>query len=112
MSYEDANHPPVVNLNHPEHITVQSGAIFKLDADGTYDPDGDALSYLWMQYPEAGTYEGTISFGLAENLYNVHTIQAPEVQSPQSTHFILRVTDKGTPSISRYKRVIVNIVPK
>ncbi len=112
-SYKDANHPPVVRVNQPEQFTVKSGDIFKLDADGTYDPDGDNLSYWWFQYPEAGTYKGIVNFGLySENLYNVHTIKAPEVTSPQTVHFILRVTDKGNPPISRYKRVIVTIVPK
>jgi hypothetical protein len=111
--YNEANHPPVVKLNEPEEFSVKSGDYFKLDADGSYDPDGDALSYLWFQYPEAGTYKGIVSFGmLAENLYNVHTIKAPEVDKPQTVHFILKVTDKGNPPLSRYKRVIVTIVPK
>jgi hypothetical protein len=70
------------------------------------------LSYWWFQYPEAGTYEGEISFApLSENLYYVHTIRAPDVESMKVVHFILRVTDKGTPPLSRYKRVIVNILP-
>jgi len=112
MSYEETNHPPVARLNQPAEFTVKSGEIFKLDADGTYDPDGDALSYLWFQYPEAGTYDGEVRFSLAENLYNVHTIRAPEVERPQTVHFILRVTDKGTPALSRYRRVIVTIVPE
>lgn len=110
--YSGANHPPVAILNEPEEFEVHSGDVFKLDADGSYDPDGDALSYLWFQYPEAGTYKGTIQFGLAENLYNVHTIRAPEVEKPETVHFILKVTDKGTPALSRYKRVIVTILPK
>lgn len=112
MSYEEANHPPVAEINQPDQFTVKSGDIFKLDADGSYDPDGDALSYWWVQYPEAGTYDGIIRFSLSENLYNVHTIIAPEVDSPQTVHFILKVTDKGTPALSRYKRVIVTIVPE
>ena len=101
------------HLNQPAEFTVKSGEIFKLDADGSYDPDGDALSYLWYQYPEAGSYDGLVSFGFyAENLYNMHTIRAPQVESPQTVHFVLRVTDKGTPSLSRYRRVIVTIVPE
>jgi hypothetical protein len=113
MSYAEANHPPVPALGHPEEFSVKSGEIFSLDASGTTDPDGDNLSYWWFQYPEAGTYEGMVSFGsLSENLYNVHTIVAPEVDSPKTVHFILKVTDKGTPALSRYKRVIVTINPK
>ncbi|MDP4224479.1 MAG: hypothetical protein Q8868_14320, partial [Bacteroidota bacterium] len=112
-SYNEANHPPVARLNQPEEFTVRSGDFFKLDADGSNDPDGDALSYLWFQYPEAGTFKGRVSFGmLAENLYNVHTIKAPDVDKPETVHFILRVTDKGNPPLSRYKRVILTIIPK
>ncbi len=110
--YSEANHPPVVKVNHAEQFSVKSGQYFRLDADGTTDPDGDSLSYFWFQYPEIGTYKEVVSFGpFAPNLYNVHTIRAPEVTSPQTVHFILKVTDKGTPPLTRYKRVIVTIEP-
>jgi len=111
--YEEANHPPVPALGHPDELTVRSGDIFSLDASGTSDPDGDNLSFWWFQYPEAGSYPEAVSFRpYAENLYNVHTIEAPEVDKPETAHFILKVTDKGSPALSRYKRVIVNIIPK
>jgi Protein of unknown function (DUF1593) len=111
-SYDEANHPPVPVLAHPGSFTVRAGDQFKLEADGTYDPDGDSLSYFWFQYPEAGTFRDTIRFGFAPNIYNVSTVIAPEVESPQTVHFILKVTDKGTPPLTRYARVIVTIVPK
>jgi hypothetical protein len=112
-SYEEANHAPVPALGHLDTLTVRSGEIFGLSAAGTTDPDGDSMSYWWFQYPEAGSYGAPIPFApLSENLYFVHTIRAPEVQQPETAHFILRVTDKGTPALSRYKRVVVHIVPK
>ncbi len=112
-SYEDANHPPLPALGHPEEFSVKSGEYFSLDASGTMDPDGDNLSYWWFHYQEAGTYPEEISFRrLSENLYNVHTILAPDVDKPRTAHFILKVTDKGSPALSRYKRVIVTINPK
>ncbi len=112
QSFEEANHAPVAKINQPAEFTVKSGEIFKLDADGSYDPDGDGLSYWWFQYPEAGTYDGLVNFRpFADNLYNVHTIRAPQVESPQTVHFILKVTDKGSPALSRYQRVIVTIEP-
>jgi hypothetical protein len=111
-SYEEANHPPVAKINEPEQFTVKSGDFFKLDADGSYDPDGDNLSYWWFQYPEAGTYKGIVNIApYSENLYNVHTIKAPEVTSPQTIHFILKVSDKGKPQLSNYKRVIITVIP-
>ncbi|MBN1143491.1 MAG: DUF1593 domain-containing protein [Bacteroidales bacterium] len=110
MPYEKANHPPVPALGHPEQITVKSGAGFGLDATGSYDPDGDNLSYLWFHYPEAGSYKKRINVDSAENLRSVY-VMAPKVDKPETAHFILKVTDKGNPQLSRYKRVIVNIVP-
>jgi hypothetical protein len=112
-SYGEANHAPAARVNGPEVFSVKSGEIFKLDADGSSDPDGDNLSYWWFQYPEAGSFKDNVGFGfLAENLYNVHTIKAPEVDKPETVHFILRVTDKGVPALSGYKRVIVTILPR
>jgi hypothetical protein len=110
-SYKEANHPPVPALGHPDKITVKSGEVFCLDASGTADPDGDNLSYLWFQYPELGTYKKTIKFLWAENLYRTF-IRAPEVENEETAIFILKVTDKGKPPLSRYKRVEVKILPK
>jgi hypothetical protein len=110
--YKEANHPPVPRLAHPDNLTVKSGQQFHLNAAGTTDPDGDSMSYRWMQYPEAGTYQGLVSFTpYASNLYDL-PVTAPKVTSPQTIHFILKVTDKGTPALTRYKRVIVQVVPE
>jgi hypothetical protein len=110
-NYEEANHPPVPNLANGDHMTVKSGQLFHLSAAGTSDPDGDSMSYLWFQYPEAGTYKGIVSLRpYAPNLYDI-PVTAPIVDSPQTIHFILRVTDKGKPPITRYKRVIVTVTP-
>lgn len=108
--YAEANHPPVVKFNHADEITVKSGIDFFLDADGTIDPDGDSLSYLWIPYPEAGTATQPIQFKTAENLYRV-LLTAPKVKERCTIHIILKVTDKGAPVLTRYRRVIVTIVP-
>jgi hypothetical protein len=110
MSYEEANHPPVPVLNHPEQITVKSGEFLTMDAFDTTDPDGDSFSFLWFNYPEAGTYKKSIKIG-AENVHMV-SFRAPKVDKEETAHFILKVTDRGEPQLSRYKRVIVTIIPK
>ncbi|MBE0679673.1 MAG: DUF1593 domain-containing protein [Bacteroidales bacterium] len=111
MTYKEANHPPVPVLSHPEQITVKSGEGFALDAFQTYDPDGDNLSFLWFNYPEAGTYKKPIKVNGAENVHVVY-FTAPAVDKEETAHFILKVTDKGEPQLSRYQRVIVTIKPK
>jgi Protein of unknown function (DUF1593) len=106
-----ANHPPVPVLAHPEAVTVKSGERFVLDAHGSTDPDGDNLGFWWFQYPEAGTYRGKIPLQGAENIWRIGFV-APKVEKPETAHFILRLTDKGTPALTRYRRVIVTLVPE
>ncbi|MCF2443423.1 hypothetical protein L0657_05595 [Dyadobacter sp. CY345] len=110
-AYESANHPPVPVLSHPEKINVKSGDNFTLDAFQSHDPDGDNISFLWFNYPEAGNYKKLINVNGAANVYKAH-FTAPKVDKEATAHFILKVTDKGEPSLSGYKRVIVTIEPK
>lgn len=110
-SFNECNHPPVPRLAHSDKFTVKSGQQFHLNADGTSDPDGDSMSYWWFQYPEAGTYKGSVSFRpYSPNLYKL-PVTAPVVDSERTIHFILKVSDKGTPALTRYKRVIVTVTP-
>jgi hypothetical protein len=55
-----ANHNPDLVVNGvrgraPVAIQVRAGVPIALDAAGTTDPDGNALAYRWLFYPEAGT---------------------------------------------------------
>jgi hypothetical protein len=109
-TFQEANHPPFPVLGNPEEITVKSGEGFGLDASGSTDPDGDNLSFLWFNYPEAGTYKKLIKINGAENFHWAY-ITAPVVRKKETAHFILKVTDKGRPSLSRYIRIIVTIIP-
>ncbi len=109
-SFDEANHPPVPVLSHEDKITVTSGQGFTLDAFDSYDPDGDNLSFLWFNYPEAGTYTKEIPISGAENVHIAYIV-APKVESEVKAHFILKLTDKGEPALTRYKRIIVTIKP-
>jgi hypothetical protein len=109
-SYKEANHAPVIVLTTPEQITVKSGQGFVMDAFDTHDPDGDSFSFLWFNYPEAGTLKELIKIEGTENSHGAYVI-APKVDKEVIVHFILKVTDKGEPDLSSYQRVIVTIKP-
>ena len=112
-TYKQANHPPIPVLapNTPNEFTVHSGQEFHLNATGSHDPDNDSLTYYWFQYVEAGDLAEPVSLRpFAQNLPDLPVL-APKVDSPKTVHFILRLTDKGIPALSRYERVIVHIQP-
>jgi hypothetical protein len=105
-----ANHAPVPRLRHGEALTVRAGDRVLLDAGGSSDPDGDSLSYRWYHYPEPGGWKTAIPMDGAENLFRRGFV-APAVSRRETAHFILEVSDKGTPALTRYRRVIVTIDP-
>jgi len=105
-----ANHPPLAQLAHPAELTVQAGQTFTLDAGPSSDPDGDGLSFLWFNYPEAGSLDVEIPVSAAGDSRKADVV-APDVAQSETAHFILRVTDSGAPPLARYQRVVVTIEP-
>lgn len=114
-SYEEANHPLVPKLGHPAELTARPGERVELSAEGSFDPDGDSFSYHWFYYGEAGTFvTATERSGDPVPIQNVDKQQAwftvPTSYFRTGTmHIILAVTDNGTPALTRYRSVIVNV---
>jgi len=108
-NYEQANHPPVVKLNHPNEITVRSGQEVKLDASLSTDPDQQDLSYNWFRYKEADTLVSQFDPRSSDAKLS---FRAPRVNKTETMHIIVSVTDNGTPPLTRYQRVIVTVNPK
>ncbi|MBI5768809.1 MAG: DUF1593 domain-containing protein [Verrucomicrobia bacterium] len=115
-----ANHPPAPKLAHAAALTAKRGARVDLSAEGTTDPDGDALSYEWFYYNEAGTFPlSSARSGQPLEIKNHDqknawfNVPTSRVMPPGTgaMHVILAVTDHGTPRLTRYARVIVNVVP-
>jgi hypothetical protein len=115
--YAEANHPPVPKLAHPDRLAAKPGERVNLSAEGSSDPDGDALSYEWFYYPEAGTFTiSTSRTGAPLKIENFDQAKAWFTVPPRSfrngtMHIILAVTDHGTPRLTRYQRVLVTVTP-
>jgi len=109
--YKEANHPPVAVLNHSNKLQVKSGKKINLSAEGSKDPDGNGLSYEWIYYREVGTFESSRALEIQDKTNKNASIVAPKVTQPETLHVILAVTDNGTPSLTRYQRVIVTVMP-
>ncbi len=106
--FSEANHPPVVQLKNKLNITSKPGKKITLDAKGSTDPDGDKLNYSWWQYQEAGTYQKLLK--IENSKYKKACVSIPkDAKSGETIHIICEVTDHGTPSLTRYQRVIIKI---
>jgi len=114
--YAKANHPPIVKLAHAAEFTALPGTRVDLDATGTSDPDGDALTYEWFYYREPGTLAmeqprtgQPLKIEDADKPHAWFTVPSTRVLRPGTMHIILAVTDRGTPALTRYARVIVDV---
>jgi len=106
-----ANHPPQPRLRGPVQRTARSGQHVELDARGSTDPDNDRLDYRWIEYRECGTYAGP-PIALRGASDPVASFVAPAVDLPQTVHVLLIVTDRGSPPLARYRRAIVELLPR
>jgi hypothetical protein len=115
---EKANHPPVPKIAGEKQLSAKPGERIELNASGSNDPDGDALSYEWFCYSEAGTFPvSSARSGQPIPINNFDQQQAwfevpnKRVMPPGtgSIHIILAVTDHGSPRLTRYQRVIIQV---
>jgi hypothetical protein len=109
--FAGANHPPAPVVEGPLNRRVRSGDIILLDASGSNDPDGQGLHFAWDIYQECGSFRGPPPKLLDANATRASFV-APTVQSEQTIHVIVTVTDGGSPPLTRYRRVIVTVEPK
>lgn len=111
---EQANHNPVAAFDNDKSkavakLTVKAGQTVSLNAAGTYDPDGDELSYRWFIYREAGNYTGDVNLRGSNSQQASFT--APAVNQAREIHVILELKDDGEPNLYSYRRVVVTVEP-
>jgi hypothetical protein len=113
--YGDANHPPIAAFNDDDSsdvvdLPVRSGQHVALSAERSRDPDGDTLAYRWWVYQEPSSWKGAVPIENADTANAELT--APRVFSDRTIHVVLEVSDDGTPPLTSYKRVILNVTYK
>jgi hypothetical protein len=128
MDREHANHNPILAVDGqpgsaPVVIDAEVGKDVLLDARDSYDPDGQNLQYKWFQYAEAGITGASladISIARGNSPVTVVTpldtcrsrwLPSRTASCPATgiAHIILAVTDDGSPRLTSYRRVILNV---
>ena len=125
--YAHANHNPIVDVNGqagtaPIWLDAEVGKPLILDASRSHDPDGQNLHYTWLHYAEAGgsgTVLAALSIAGADTSRAVATPTAtcrPQwlpIAGPcpanGTAHVILAVTDDGSPRLTSYRRIILDV---
>jgi hypothetical protein len=125
--FAQANHNPVVSMNgvggtEPVTLAAFVGKPVRVSAS-VRDPDRHAVTYRWFHYPEAGAGIGqslaAVSIDNADRSEAVITPTAtcrpawnqprPKCTGSGVAHIILEVVDSGTPRLTSYRRIILNI---
>ncbi|HEX4771749.1 MAG TPA: nucleoside hydrolase-like domain-containing protein [Bryobacteraceae bacterium] len=125
--YAHGNHLPIVDVNGesgtaPVVIDALIGQPVAFDAGRSRDPDGQKLQYRWFQYSEAGGTGTSLAAAIiAEAETPKATVTPTATCRPQwlplpapcpatgVAHFILAVTDDGSPRLTSYRRIILNV---
>lgn len=113
--FDRANHPPIVVIDNDYTTNViylesKPGQTLTFSGEKSIDPDGDQLTYQWWVYPEASTYKGKV---MLEHVQRSHlNLTVPKDSAGKDIHLILTVRDNGTPNLTRYRRVVIDVKGK
>lgn len=89
----------------PVCLDVKPGETVDLDATGSSDPDGDALSFHWWQQPELGGME----LDMDEADRSAVSVRIPDDAGGRAFHFICEVHDDGPFHLVAYRRIILRV---
>lgn len=125
--FAHANHNPHLVVNGyagtaPVVLDAVVGQPLQLDATRSADPDGQKLNFTWFHYGEAGATGANLAAVTLAGADTSKAVVTPTaVCRPQwfagvgrcsgigVAHIILAVTDEGSPKLTSYRRVILNV---
>ena len=112
-AFEKANHNPQPVLNGDRtkdvlRISAKAGTEVALSAEGTTDPDKNAVRITWWIYPEAGSIKGATLTRADGPTTSLHI---PAGTKPGKLHVILQAEDDGTPYLFAYRRAVLEVAP-
>ncbi|MFO7901951.1 MAG: nucleoside hydrolase-like domain-containing protein [Planctomycetota bacterium] len=111
-AYDQANHKPVAAFNGDRtdsivHLESAPGAMVKLDASDSTDPDKDGLDFQWWIYREAGTYAKQVA--IPDDGATVTGLTIPEDAGGSEIHVILEVQDRNQIVLYDYRRIVIAV---
>jgi hypothetical protein len=106
----------------PVTIAAEVGKPVVLDAGRSTDPDGQKLHYSWFHYGEAGSTGANLADVTLSGTETARAVVTPtavcragwlpiprKCVGTGTAHIILAVTDEGTPRLTSYRRVILEV---
>jgi hypothetical protein len=106
-TYAGANHEPKVSIRGGTAIGARPGDTIRLQGVVS-DPDENAVTVRWWQWKDVGSYPGRVTLANPSALATSMRVPS-DASAGQTIHLILEATDKGTPRLTRYQRVIVTV---
>ena len=106
-TYAGANHEPSVSIRAGARISARPGDTVRLEGT-TSDPDGNAVTVRWWQWKDVGTYPGKVIFSDSAALATSVRVP-PDAAAGQTIQLVLEATDNGTPALTRYQRVTIDV---
>ncbi|OQD90487.1 hypothetical protein PENANT_c001G09913 [Penicillium antarcticum] len=121
------NHYPIISVNGsaqraPLNISVAAGSTLTFNVAATFDPDGDRLTFNWLQYQEPGSSEWNVAGQMPQSkISSVDGGRKAQMQVPAGSescdgqastssgcwllHVILEVTDDRYHPLTSYHRI-------